>query len=89
MSLERFYARFEPFVSFLTRVKMTEASASTSVRKKIKFNGNLYDDWSAVRDAYTSVCKKSRAKGVWGVVRLDLGEAWGFNRPIRAILQRL
>jgi hypothetical protein len=50
---------------------MTEASAPTSVRKKIKFNGNLYDDWSAVRDAYTSVCTKSRAKGVWGVVRLD------------------
>jgi hypothetical protein len=66
-----FFARFVPFVSFLSRVKMTEASASTSVRKKIKFNGNLYDGWSAVRDAYTSVCTKSRAKGVWGVVRLD------------------
>jgi hypothetical protein len=51
---------------------MTEASASTSVRKKIKFNGNLYDDRSAVRDAYTSVCTKSQAKGVCkGVVRLD------------------
>jgi hypothetical protein len=66
-----FFARFVPFVSFLSRVKMTEASASTSLRKKIKFNGNLYDDWSAVMDAYTSVCTKSRAKGVWGVVRLD------------------
>jgi hypothetical protein len=59
-----FFARFVPFVSFLSRVKMTEASASTSVRKKIKFNGNLYGDWSAVRDAYTSVCTKSQAKGV-------------------------
>jgi hypothetical protein len=54
-----FFARFVPLVSFLSRVKMTEASASTSVRKKIKFNRNLYDDWSAVRDAYTSVCTKS------------------------------
>jgi hypothetical protein len=84
-----FFARFVPFVSFLSRVKMTEASASTSVRKKIKFNGNLCDDWSAVRDVYASVCTKSRAKRVWGVVRLDSGEAWGFNRPIRATLQRL
>jgi hypothetical protein len=25
-------------------VKMTQASASTSVRKRIKFNENLYDD---------------------------------------------